>query len=61
MTSPQVAHALALIAAAQARIEGMKVANASIDLRAYPPKYDADAFFIEAQQLEYLAASVVQS
>ena len=61
MTSPQVAHALALIAAAQARIEGMKVANASIDLQAYPPKYDEDDFMYEAQELELLAGRVIQS
>jgi hypothetical protein len=45
----------ALIAAAQARIAGMQVENASIDLQAYPPKYDAAAFFAEAQYLENLA------
>lgn len=60
MTSPQVAHALALIAAAQARIEGMKVANASIDLRAYPPTYSEQDFMYEAQELEALAIRVLQ-
>jgi hypothetical protein len=53
--SPQLVSILALIAAAQARIAGMQVENASIDLQAYPPKYDSAAFFAEAQYLENLA------
>jgi hypothetical protein len=53
--SAELVAILAAIAAAQARIAGMQVANASIDLQAYPPRYDEHAFLAEAHQLDQLA------
>lgn len=46
---------MAAIAASQARVEAMKVANAVIDLLAYPPRFDEQAFFAEAQALDNLS------
>ena len=60
MTSPQVAHALALIAAAQARIEGMKVANAQRLANAESAAYSEQDFFYEANELEALAVRLLQ-
>lgn len=60
MTTPQVAHALALIAAAQARIEGMKVANAERLANAESAAYSEQDFMYEAQELEALAIRVLQ-
>lgn len=60
MTTPQVAHALALIAAAQARIEGMKVANAQRLANAESAAYSEQDFMYEAQELEALAIRVLQ-
>jgi hypothetical protein len=53
--SAELVAIMAAIAAVQARIAGMQVANASIDLQAYPPRYDEHAFLVEAHQLEQLA------
>lgn len=54
--SAELVSILAAIAAAQARISGMQVANASIDLQAYPPRYDERAFFVEANHLDQLSS-----
>ena len=48
------AQVLALIAAANARIEGMKAKNAIRESEGYVLAYDDEAFFIEAGFLEQL-------
>ena len=48
---------LALVLSIQARIEGMKLCNAQIDLMAYPPKYTEQDFRNESYELEKLAYS----
>lgn len=53
--SPYLVGILASIAAAQARIAAMQLSNASIDLQAYPPRYDEHAFWVESHQLDTLA------
>lgn len=55
MTTPQTAATLCFMAAAQARIEGMKAKNAEREADGYALAYDDDAFFTEAAQLEQLA------
>ena len=59
MTTPQTAQVLALIAAANARIEGMKAKNAIRESEGYALAYDDEAFFIEAGFLEQLAHQVI--
>lgn len=59
MTTPQTAYALALIAAAQARIAGMVAENQlrmTCDNSVY---YGEDAFMAEAGQLERIAMEVI--
>lgn len=51
---------MALIAAAQARIEGMKASNAEREANGYALAYDGDAFFEECRRLELLANEVIQ-
>jgi 23S rRNA maturation mini-RNase III len=51
---------MALITAAQARIEGMKAANAEREANGYALAYDGDAFFEECRRLELLANEVIQ-
>ena len=48
--SPQLVAILAGIAAANARIEGMKALNAKRVSEGYALAYDEDSFFYEAQQ-----------
>lgn len=50
--------ALANIAAAQARIDGMKVENLQREQHGEPPAHDAHAFNIEAEHLEAIAREV---
>jgi hypothetical protein len=45
----------AAIAAEQARLEAMKLANAQVDLQASPPKYDESHFWAVANSLDELA------
>lgn len=54
-TAKQVAAALAEIAAANARVEGMKAKNLERQEQGYALAYDEDAFFAEAQSLSNLA------
>lgn len=58
--TPQTVRIMALITAAQARIEGMKAANAEREANGYAPAYDGDAFFEEFSRLELLANEVIQ-
>lgn len=58
--TPQTVRIMALITAAQARIEGMKAANAERAANGYVPAYDVDAFFDESSRLELLANDVLQ-
>lgn len=60
MTSPQTAYALAMIAAAQARIAGMQATNQERLSLGHSIAYDADAFYNEATDLEQIAQSVIQ-
>ncbi|MBK8359371.1 MAG: hypothetical protein IPL15_10470 [Comamonadaceae bacterium] len=55
ISTPRTAHALALIAAAQARIAGMQAENQSRQNQGYALAYDGDAFFDEATGLEQIA------
>lgn len=50
---------LAYIAAANARIEGMKALNAKRVSEGYALTYDEDAFFAEAQQLDNLGQQAI--
>ena len=59
MTTPQTAYALALIAAAQARIAGMQAENQSRQNQGYSLAYGDDAFFTEAIYLEQIAVEVI--
>lgn len=59
MTTPQTAHALAMIAASQARIAGMQAENQSRQNQGYALAYDVDAFFDEATGLEQIAVEVI--
>lgn len=59
MTTPQTAHALALIAAAQARIAGMQAENHSRQNQGYSLAYGEDAFFTEASHLDQIAEQVI--
>ena len=59
MTTPQTAHALALIAAAQARIAGMQAANLDRQMQGYSLAYIEEAFFQEAGSLEQIAVEVI--
>lgn len=56
--SPQLVAALANIAAAQARIEGMKAENIERQEQGHALAYDGDAFFEAAQQLDVLAVHI---
>lgn len=58
--TPQTVRIMALITAAQARIEGMKAANAEREANGHAPAYDGDAFFEEFSRLELLANEVIQ-
>lgn len=60
MTTPLTARTLALIAAAQARIEAMKIENEYRQRRGYSPSYGETAFLVEAELLETLAGEVIQ-
>ena len=51
----QLVAILAHVAAAQARIEGMKAENTERQSNGYALAYDADSFFAEAAQLDQLA------
>ena len=55
MTTPQTAYALALIAAAQARIAGMTAENMQRQAVGSSMAYDEAAFFDEAARLEMLS------
>lgn len=57
--SPQLVATLAHIAAANARIEGMKALNAERQSNGHALAYDEDAFFAEAANLENLAVHVI--
>lgn len=46
---------LAAIAAAQARIAAMQVANAQVDLQASPAPYGEECFRVEAAHLDALS------
>lgn len=59
MTTPTTAHVLLQMAAAQARIEGMKAANQHRVDSGYAQAYSDDAFFSEADLLEQLARDVI--
>ena len=59
MTTPQTAHALALIAAAQARIAGMQAANLGRQMQGYSLAYSEESFFDEATHLEQIAVEVI--
>lgn len=59
MTTPKTAHALALIAACTARIEGMKIANTARRLAKLSPSYDEREFLAEAGAMEQLAQEVI--
>jgi len=59
MTTPQTARALLLLAAANARIEGMKAKNAEREANGYAFAYGEESFFYEAQELEKLAHEVI--
>ncbi|MFZ1181645.1 MAG: hypothetical protein WAN92_09135 [Herbaspirillum sp.] len=60
MTTPQTARTMALIAAAQARIEGMKATNTERESNGLSLAYDAEAFFAEASSFVELAHEVIQ-
>lgn len=60
MTSPKTAHALALIAAAQARIAAMQALNQHRLSLGQSIAYDEEAFYNEATGLEQLAQDVIQ-
>ena len=60
MTSPKTAYALALIAAAQARIAGMQALNQERLSLGHSIAYDDEAFYNEAAGLEQLAQEVIQ-
>jgi hypothetical protein len=51
---------LGLILAAQARIDGMKVANAERAKRGAPAKYDEAAFMAEAEELARLGRDTLE-
>ena len=53
--------ALANIAAAQARIEGMKSANLLRDKLGESPEYGEDEFNVEAKWLEDIARDVMEN
>lgn len=57
----RIAHALALIAAANARIEGMKALNAVRQADNLALAYDENDFFAEATGLEQIAENIIQS
>ena len=60
MTSPKTAYALALIAAAQARIAAMQALNQHRLSLGQSIAYDEEAFYNEATGLEQLAQEVIQ-
>jgi hypothetical protein len=60
MTTPRVAYTLALIEAAKARIEGMKVENESRLRLGEAPTHSVTEFFSEAYVLQQLAIQVIQ-
>lgn len=60
MTTPITARTLALIYAAQARIEAMKVENEYRQRIGYRPSYGEESFLAEAELLEKLAFEVIQ-
>lgn len=60
MTNEQI-RALALIAAAQARIAGMQAKNLERDRDGCSLAYDEQAFFEEANTLEQLAIHVINT
>ena len=60
MTTNKTAQAMALIAAAMARIEGMKAANAEREANGDAQAYGADEFFYEAHSLETIARDVLE-
>jgi hypothetical protein len=53
--SPQLVGILAAIAAEQARVEAMKVANAQVDLQSCAAPYSEDAFRFAANNLDTLS------
>ena len=59
MSTPRTAHALALIAAAQARIAGMQAQNHIFQNQGEILPYDEAAFFDEATRLEMIAGEVI--
>lgn len=59
MTTPQTARALALIAAAQARIAGMQAENQNRMNCDNCISYGEDAFMIEADALERISIDVI--
>jgi hypothetical protein len=59
MTTPETARCLGLIAACNARIEGMKAANAKWALSKVSPLYEEADFFNEAAELERIAMEVI--
>ena len=59
MSTPQTARALALIAAAQARIAGMQAENLDRQMQGYSLAYSEAAFFQEAGSLEQIAVEVI--
>ena len=54
--SPQLVAIQAAIAAQQARLAAMQLANAQVDLQAYPPKYDESHFWAVARNLDALSS-----
>ena len=57
--SPELVSVLAHIAAANARIEGMKAMNAKRESEGFALAYDEESFFAEAQALEILAVHAI--
>ena len=57
--SPQLVAALANIAAAQARIEGMKAENARREAEGHDMAHTENDFFEAAHQLDVLAVHII--
>jgi hypothetical protein len=58
--TPEMVKVLALIAASQARIEGMKATNQICAFGHYRPAYGKQDFFQEAELMQALAQEVAQ-
>lgn len=58
--TPETVRYFGLMLACQARIEGMKAANAQVDPQASELPYGEQAFGYESAELERLALAVIQ-